>query len=32
MDKTRAIDVDNHEDLELAKVLYLGNKKLKENN
>ncbi len=32
MDKTRAIDVDNHEDLEFAKVLYLGNKKLKENN
>ncbi|MAC41830.1 MAG: pseudaminic acid cytidylyltransferase [Pelagibacterales bacterium] len=31
MDKTRAIDIDNYEDLEYAKVLYLGNKQLKDN-
>ena len=32
MDKNRSIDIDNPEDLEFAKVLYLGNKKLKKKN
>lgn len=30
IDKSRAIDIDNHEDLELAKIMFLGSKKLKQ--